>query len=179
MYVPSTACDFISFNSHQQLWHLTWAGGRDLSNHTQMSMIQFNGQRKMQKNSSHYPPTIHLHFIPSNPIITKAFPNPFPTKYEAWLMSSKKIWGKKRKGKEEENENVQGVSVRQIFCFLCMPELQKLTCSIRNRRLWSDKLINNILGHFGSFSEERYEDLQKASFGNISWSKWVNLESLN
>ena len=27
------------------------------------------------------------------------------------LMSSKKIWGKKRKGKKEENENVQGVSV--------------------------------------------------------------------
>ena len=26
-------------------------------------------------------------------------------------MSNKQIWGKKRKGKEEEKENVQGVSV--------------------------------------------------------------------
>ena len=52
-----------------------------------MSMIQFNGPDKnaKKKNSNHYPPTIHLHYIPSNPIITKVFQNPFPTKYEAWF----------------------------------------------------------------------------------------------
>ena len=54
----------------------------------------------MQKNSNYYPPTIHLHFIPSNPTITKVFANPFPTKYEAWLMSSKNYEVTKEKEKK-------------------------------------------------------------------------------
>ena len=37
--IPSTACDSISYNSQGQLYPLTWAGWRDLLNHSRMSTI--------------------------------------------------------------------------------------------------------------------------------------------
>ena len=99
--VPSTACDSISFNSQEQLYPLTCAGWRELSNHYQNehdSEEETGENCKKKLVTLTFDPwkscfTTHLPFLSSNPKILKAFPKLFPPTrprkaYVSWVFES-------------------------------------------------------------------------------------------
>ena len=131
IHVLSTACDIISFNGQGQLCPLTCAEWRDLLNHTRMSTIQSRTPEKEAKN--HVTLTwkspwkscsiTHLPFLSPNPKILKAFLKTLPTK-----MKPTKSPAREKKMKQEKRKKRGGGKAK--FCFLCMPELRKLTVCI-------------------------------------------------
>ena len=131
IHVLSTACDIISFNGQGQLCPLTCVEWRNLLNHTRMSTIQSRTPEKKDKN--HVTLTwkspwtscsiAHLPFLSPYPKILKAFLKPLPTK-----MKPTKSPAREKKMRQEKRKKRGGG--KEKFCFLCMPELRKLTVCI-------------------------------------------------
>ena len=151
MHIPSTACDLTSFNGQGQLYMLTCAEWRDLSNHTRISTIQSRTPEKKEKNrvmlTRKLPwkscSTIHPPFLSSNPKILKVFLKTLPTKMKPTKCPAKeKKWGKK-----SEKRGMREIS---IYCFLSMPELCKLIFRIGIRRLRSVRPVNSFVVSFSS-----------------------------
>ena len=129
IHVPSTACEFISFNGQGQLCPLTCAEWRDL---TRISTIQSRTLEKKAKNHVTLTwklpwkscSTTRLPFLSSNPNILKPFLKTFPTKMKPTKCSTKeKKWGKKSENKAEERKRKVKVKtpvslVNPKFCFL-------------------------------------------------------------
>ena len=109
IHVISTPCDVISFNGQGQLFPLTCAEWRDLSNHTRMSKIQSRTPEKKAKNHVRLTwksawkscSIAHLPFLSPNPKILKAFLKTIPTKMKPAKCPAREKKNEARKAKKE------------------------------------------------------------------------------
>ena len=167
------ACPFyhlwpdISFHNQGQLCPLTWAGWRDLSNKTRMSMVW---SRRPEKKAKTWCNILTRKFswksssstlLPSrlfNPKILKALPKTFPYKMKpSKCPATGKKWGEKSKRREEERKQKEKVKTAVSllipaktilkFCFLCILALHKQIFCIWISRLQNVRPVNRFVVH--------------------------------
>ena len=126
------------------LWPLTWAKWRDLSNHTRISTIQSRTQEKKAKNhvilTWQFPwkscsTATHLPFLSANSNIPKAFLKTFPMKIKPTKCPAReKKWGKKSKKRGKERK-------RKVQC---RPELSEPKYKCNTRCLRQERRVNRV-----------------------------------
>lgn len=136
IYIPSIACEVISFNSQRQLCHQTCAVREEIfQTNTRISTIQSRRLEKKAKNHVwstpknvvkvlfHYPPTLPFNYS-CNSTILKAFPKAFLTEKKS---------GHERKGEDSKQKFKVKTAVSILnpktfskFWFLCLPQLRRL-----------------------------------------------------
>ena len=102
----------IACGGHGQLWHVTCAEGRDLSNYVRMSTIQLRRPEKRQKPRNVDPKipmkscsTTHLRFLPSRILRSKKLSqNVFPTEMKPSKCPAEEKKNGARKATEEERK---------------------------------------------------------------------------
>ena len=156
----STYCVFIALLCQNKPFRLLYLGQI-------MSTIQSRTPEKKDKNhvtltwKSPWKISIaHLPFLSPNPKILKAFPKTLPTKMKpSKCPAREKKWGKKseKRGEERKQKVKVKTSVSLLnpktilkFCFLCMPELCRLTVCIWIIRPWSARPVNGFVVSFSS-----------------------------
>ena len=119
IYVPSTACEVISFNGQGQLCPLTCAEWRD---RTRISTIQSRTPEKKAENHVTLTwklpwkscSTTRLPFLSSNPKILKAFLKTFPTKMKPTKCSTKEKKMRQEKRKQSGGEKAKSKKSRRL-----------------------------------------------------------------
>ena len=76
IHIPSSTWDVIHLNSQGQLLcHLTWAGWRDLSNHTRISTLKWRGPEKEAKTMYYWPKNFLKNLVLTRKYEFSAYPN--------------------------------------------------------------------------------------------------------
>lgn len=145
MYIPSIACEVISFNSQRQLCHQTCAVREEIfQTNTRISTIQSRRLEKKAKNHVkstpknvvkvlfHYPPTLPFNYS-CNSTILKAFPKAFLTKKKSGHESKRKGEESKQKFKVKTAVSIVNPKTFSKFWFLCLPQLRRLIRCIQTK----------------------------------------------
>ena len=138
IYIPSIACEVISFNSQRQLCHQTCAVREEIfQTNTRISTIQSRRLEKKAKDHVkstpknvvkvlfHYPPTLPFNYS-CNSTILKAFPTAFLTKKNQGMKAKKKGEESKQKFIVKTAVSILNPKTFSKFWFLCLPQLWTL-----------------------------------------------------
>ena len=151
IHVISTPCDVISFNGQGQLFPLTCAEWRDLSNHMRMSTIQSRTPEKKAKNHVRLTwksawkscSIAHLPFLSPNPKILKAFPKTLPTKMKPTKCPAREKKNEARKAKKEGRRESENLKI--------LLSAHARTSQAEIRRPWSARSVNGFVVCFSSY----------------------------
>lgn len=138
IYIPSIACEVISFNSQRQLCHQTCAVREEIfQTNTRISPIQ---SRRLEKKAKsyvkstpknvvkvlfHYPPTLPFNYS-CNSTILKAFPTAFLTKKNQGMKAKEKGRRVSKKFIVKTAVSILNPKTFSKFWFLCLPQLRTL-----------------------------------------------------
>lgn len=127
IYIPSIACEVISFNSQRQLCHQTCAVREEIfQTNTRISPIQ---SRRLEKKAKSY-----VKSTPKNVVkVLFHYPLTLPFNYSCNFHQKKSGHESKRKGEESKQKFIVKTAVSILnpktfskFWFLCLPQLRTL-----------------------------------------------------